>query len=86
MTIQVKTVTAIAMPMVSAVSWITSRAVWMTSATIGPILATISAASMRMATAAMPAPWPPALLQHGGLHITGRLDIGSVKHATHLFS
>ena len=33
----------------------------------------------------MPAPWPPELLQHDGLHMTGRRRVGSVKHATHLF-
>src|SRR5215469_14305844 len=52
---------------------------------MGPILAAISAAPMMMATAAMPAPEPPLLLQHDGLHMTGRLAVGSVKHATHLF-
>src|SRR5262245_40053428 len=52
---------------------------------MGPILAAISAATMMIATAAMPAPWPPSLSQHGGLHMTGRLVVGSVKHATHLF-
>src|SRR6516165_847680 len=52
---------------------------------MGPILAATSAAPMMSATAAMPAPWPPVLLQHGGLHMTSRLAVGSVKHATHLF-
>jgi hypothetical protein len=33
----------------------------------------------------MPAPWPPELSQHDGLHMTGRLGVGSVDHATHLF-
>src|SRR5262249_39479243 len=58
----------------------------MMSATMGPALAAISAAPMMTATAAMPGPWLPVLLQHGGLHMTGRLAVGSVKHATHLFS
>src|SRR5215472_2089581 len=52
---------------------------------MGPILAAISATSTRIATAAMPVPWPPFLSQHDGLHMTGRLAVGSVKHATHLF-
>jgi hypothetical protein len=55
-------------------------------ATVGPILAATSAAPIRNATAAMPVPWPPELLQHDGLHMTGRLAVGSVKHATHLIS
>src|SRR5262245_17214185 len=64
---------------------ITSRTTWTIRATMGPILATINAPTSMSATAAMPAPWPPELLQHDGLHMTGRLDVGSVEHATHLF-
>src|SRR5215470_3709268 len=52
---------------------------------MGPILAAIKAAPIMMATATTPAPWPPFLSQHDGLHMTGRLAVGSVKHATHLF-
>src|SRR5215471_16130254 len=52
---------------------------------MGPILAAMNAAPRMTATAAMPAPWPRELSQHDGLHMTGRLLIGSVDHATHLF-
>src|SRR6266516_2056235 len=52
---------------------------------MGPILATINVPIRMIATAAMPAPWPPELSQHDGLHMTGRLCVGSVDHATHLF-
>src|SRR5215510_12185428 len=52
---------------------------------MGPILAAMNAAPTMTATAAMPAPWPRELSQHDGLHMTGRLCVGSVDHATHLF-
>src|SRR5215831_6457457 len=52
---------------------------------MGPILAAMNAAPRMSATVAMPAPWPPELSQHDGLHMTGRLCVGSVDHATHLF-
>src|SRR5262249_27349155 len=86
MAAQVRTASATTRPVVSARRRITSRTTWMMRATIGPTLAAISAATMMSATAAMPAPWPPESLQHGGLHMTDRPGIGSVKHATHLFS
>src|SRR5437660_731017 len=85
MAAQVQAVSARTRPVVSATRRITSTAVWTILATRGPILAAISAAPMMTATAAMPAPWPPELLQHDGLHMTDRLAVGSVKHATHLF-
>src|SRR5262245_50087090 len=66
-------------PVVSAAKRIACRA-------LGRILATITAAPRMSATAAMPAPWPPELLQHDGLHMIGRLRVGSVDHATHLIS
>src|SRR5262247_3736703 len=52
---------------------------------MGPILATINVPISMSVTAAMPAPCPPELLQHDGLHMTGRLCVSSVDHATHLF-
>src|SRR5262249_38341487 len=70
---------------VSATTRITSRAMWTIRATIGPILAAMTAAPRMTATAAIPAPWPRELSQHDGLHMTGRLCVGSVDHATHLF-
>src|SRR6266487_5407921 len=83
---QAATATARTAPAVSAVMRITSRAMWTIWATMGPILATINVPIAMSATAAMPAPWPPDLSQHDGLHMTGRLDVGSVDHATHLIS
>src|SRR6266516_3352767 len=82
---QAATAVARTTPAVSAAMWIASRAMRTIWATMGPILATINAAPTMIATAAMPAPWPPELLQHDGLNMTGRLDVGSVDHATHLF-
>src|SRR5690349_3664400 len=52
---------------------------------MGPILAAMNAAPRTTATAAKPAPWPRELSQHDGLHMTDRLCVGSVDHATHLF-
>src|SRR5262249_14441763 len=79
------TATARTAPAVSAAMRITSRAIRTIWATMGPILATTNAAPTMIATAAMPAPWPPGLSQHDGLHMTGRRGVGSVDHATHLF-
>src|SRR5262249_41630815 len=53
-------------------------------ATAGPILAETNAAAAMTATAAMPAPSFEGL-QHDGLHMTGRLVVDSVRHATPLF-
>ena len=53
-------------------------------ATAGPILAAANTAAAMTATAAMLAPSPEGL-QHDGLHMTGRLVVDSVRHATHLF-
>src|SRR6516164_6063242 len=86
MAAQVMAASATTRPVVSAARRITSKAVCTILATTGPILAATSAATMMTATAAMPVPWPPESLQHGGLHMTGRRRIGSVKHATHLIS
>jgi hypothetical protein len=85
MAAQVIAASARTSPVVSAAKRITSRATWTILATMGPILATMNAAPRMSATAAMPDPWPPGLSQHDGLHMTGRLDVGSVDHATHLF-
>src|SRR5690348_4332894 len=85
MAAQVTTASARTKPVVSATRRITSTAVWTILATRGPILTAISAAPTMTATATMPALWPSELLQHDGLHMTGRLAVGSVKHATHLF-
>src|SRR5947207_646950 len=82
---QATTATARTAPAVRAAMRITSRATWTICATMGPILATMSAAPRMSATAAMPVPWPRELSQHDGLHMTGRPCLGSVDHATHLF-
>src|SRR5215471_16054403 len=85
MAAQVTAASTTTSPVVSATRQITSATVCTILATTGPIFAATSAATMMTATAAMPALWPPLSLQHGGLHMTGRSRIGSVKHATHLF-
>src|SRR6266496_3189734 len=85
MAAHVITASARTSPAVSAAMRITPRAMWTIWATMGPILAAMTAAPRMTATAAMPAPWPRELSQHDGLHMTGRPCLGSVDHATHLF-
>src|SRR5262245_50007843 len=83
---QVTTMTAAAAAAVSAAMVRASTAICQILATAGPILAYANAAATRIATAAMPAPSQEGWRQHGGLHMTGRLRVDSVRHATHLIS
>src|SRR5215470_12893294 len=56
------------------------------SASAGRTLLITAAPIRRTAIAPTTRPLPlPELLQHDGLHMTGRQAVGSVKHATHLF-
>src|SRR5205814_4190908 len=57
-----------------------------TLATCGPILLAARPPPMISTTAATPGAWLRECWQHDRrLHMTGRLAVGSVKHATHLF-
>src|SRR6516164_3470639 len=82
-TAQVTRMTTTAEAQVSVKMVRASTAICQILATAGPILAATKTAAM-IATAAMPAPWSGGL-QQDGLHMTGRLRVGSVRHATHLF-